>query len=210
MTMKPGTQIGIATLAATAVIAMLSARAERPLSVWLTPDQQARLAYEQNDFARAAERFEDPTWKGAAAYRAGQYALAAETYGRLGTAAGFYNRGNAFMKSFDYDKAIDAYELAVSEAPDWPDAADNLELARYVLDYIQDTREQSDTGDETELGADDYKFDNTDDRGREMTITKESTIELQSAEKWMRSVDTETRDFLRTRFELEARRAELQ
>lgn len=208
--MKPGTQIGIATLAATAVIAMLSARAERPLSVWLTPDQQARLAYEQNDFARAAERFEDPTWKGAAAYRAGQYALAAETYGRLGTAAGFYNRGNAFMKSFDYDKAIDAYELAVSEAPDWPDAADNLELARYVLDYIQDTREQSDTGDETELGADDYKFDNTDDRGREMTITKESTIELQSAEKWMRSVDTETRDFLRTRFELEARRAELQ
>ena len=208
--MKLGAQIGIATLAVAVLLVILSARAERPLSVWLTPDQQARLAYEQNDFARAAERFEDPTWKGAAAYRAGQYALAAETYGRLGNAAGFYNRGNAFMKSFDYGKAIDAYELAVSEAPGWPEAADNLGLARYVLDYIQDTREQSDTGDESELGADDYRFDNTDDRGREMTITKQSTIELQSAEKWMRSVDTEMRDFLRTRFELEARRAEQQ
>lgn len=207
---KLGTQIGIVTLLAATLMVILGVRAERPVSIWLTPDQQARLAYEQNDFARAAELFEDPMWQGAAAYRAGQYALAAETYGRLGTATGFFNRGNAFMKSFDYGKAIDAYELTVSEAPDWPEAQDNLELARYVLDYIQDTREQSDTGDQSELGADDYRFDNTDDRGRKMTVTKQSTIELQSAEKWMRSVDTETRDFLRTRFDLEARRAELQ
>ena len=207
---KLGTQIGIVTLLAAALLLILGARAERPVSIWLTPDQQARLAYEQNDFVRAAELFEDPIWQATAAYRAGQYALAAETYGRLGTATGFFNRGNAFMKSFDYGKAIDAYELTVSETPDWPEAQDNLELARYVLDYIQDTREQSDTGDQSELGADDYRFDNTDDRGREMTVTKQSTIELQSAEKWMRSVDTETRDFLRTRFELEARRAELQ
>ncbi len=110
------------------------------------------------------------------------------------------------MKAFDYGKAIAAYELAVAEAPDWQEAADNLELARYVLDYIQDAREQSDTGDETELGADDYKFDNTQERGREMTVTNESTIELESAEKWMRSVDTETADFLRIRFALEASR----
>ena len=54
-----------------------------------------------------------------------------------------------------------------------------------------------------ELGADDYRFDNTEERGKEMQITQESTIELESAEKWMRSVNTETRDFLRTRFDLE-------
>ncbi len=36
-----------------------------------------------------------------------------------------------------------------------------------------------------------------------MEITQQSTIELESAEKWMRSVNTETRDFLRTRFDLE-------
>ncbi len=148
----------------------------------------------------------DPMWRGTALYAAGRYPEAADAFGRLPTAQGFYNRGNAFMKAFDYGKAIAAYELAVAEAPDWQEAADNLELARYVLDYIQDAREQSDTGDETELGADDYKFDNTQERGREMTITNESTIELESAEKWMRSVDTETADFLRIRFALEASR----
>ncbi len=205
--MKLSTRIGSATVAALVVIAALSVSATDPVSIWLTPDQQGRLAYDNTEWTAAVELFEDPMWKGTAAYSVGQYDLAAETYGRIPTATGFFNRGNAFMKSFDYAKAIDAYEVAVAERPEWEDAANNLRLARYVLDYVQDTREQEDTGDESELGADDYKFDNTEDRGREMTITKQSTIELQSAEKWMRSVETETRDFLRTRFELEARQA---
>ena len=55
-----------------------------------------------------------------------------------------------------------------------------------------------------EIGADDYVFDNNRKRGQETEITRESAIEAQSAEKWMRSVNTDTRDFLRTRFLLEA------
>ena len=108
------------------------------------------------------------------------------------------------MKGREYGKAITAYEQAVADAPNWLEANENLQLARHVLDYIERVREQSDTGDETELGADDYVFDNTRDRGVEIEITQESTIELESAEKWMRSVDTQTRDFLRSRFLLEA------
>ena len=202
--------IGVATLAAGVVFVVLSLRTGDPLSLWLTPDQRGRLAYENLEFAAAADRFEDPMWRGTAAWAAGRYADAAEAFGRIGAAEGHYNRGNAVMRSFDYGKAIAAYEAAVEAAPDWPEAAENLELARYVLDYIQDAREQGDTGDESELGADDYKFDNTEDRGREMTVTRESAIELQSAEKWMRSVDTDTREFLRIRFELEAREAATQ
>jgi Ca-activated chloride channel family protein len=199
-------QLSVATAVAAVIVALAGWRAGDFAALWLTPDQQGRLAYERQDFSAAGEVFEDPTWQGTALYAAGRYPEAADAFGRLPTAQGFYNRGNAFMKAFDYGKAIAAYELAVAEAPDWQEATDNLELARYVLDYIQDTREQSDTGDETELGADDYKFDNTQERGREMTITNESTIELESAEKWMRSVDTETADFLRIRFALEASR----
>ena len=200
--MKPGLSIGAATLAAGVVVAVLSFRSDDPLSLWLTPDQQGRLAYERLDFNTAADRFEDPAWRGTAAYAAGRYADAAQAFGRIGAAEGHYNRGNAFMKSFDYGKAIVAYEAAVELAPDWPEAAENLELARYVLDYVRDAREQGGTA---ELGADDYRFDNSEDRGRETTITRESAIEMQSAEKWMRSVDTETREFLRIRFEFEAR-----
>jgi Ca-activated chloride channel family protein len=79
-------------------------------------------------------------------------------------------------------------------------------LRNYLFARRDRVREQSDTGDESELSADDYVFDNTKDRGLEMEITDQSTIEMESAEKWMRGVDTETSDFLRTRFLLEATR----
>jgi Ca-activated chloride channel family protein len=174
--------------------------------LWLTPDQQARRAYDGLEFKEAYEQFEDPAWKGVAAYDSGLYEESAAAFGRIPTTVGFYNRGNAFMKARDYGKAIVAYEQAVTEAPDWVEARENFELATYTLEYIERVREQSDTGDESELSADDYVFDNTKDRGLEMEITDQSTIEMESAEKWMRGVDTETSDFLRTRFLLEATR----
>ncbi len=201
-------QVLLVTVLAVLTILVLGMRAGSLASVWLTPDQQGRLAYENMEWTRAAELFEDPMWKGTANYMAGEYESASAEYGRNVTATAFYNRGNAFMKSFDYAKAIGSYEVAVSEAPDWQEASQNLELARYTLDYIQRTRDQVDTGDESELGADEYRFDNEEARGKEMTVTKQSTIELESAQKWMRSIDTKTSDFLRIRFELESRRAE--
>jgi Ca-activated chloride channel family protein len=197
--------IVVTLLAATALAWQFSRVGDFTL-LWLTPDQQARRAYEGLDFPAAYERFEDPAWKGVAAYDSGLYEDSAAAFGRIPTAVGFYNRGNAFMKARAYGKAIVAYEQAVAEAPDWVEARENLELATYTLEYIERVREQSDTGDESELSADDYVFDNTKDRGLEVEITQESTIEMESAEKWMRGVDTETSDFLRTRFLLEATR----
>lgn len=195
----------VSLLAATAFAWQFSRVGDFEL-LWLTPDQQARRAYEGLEFREAYEQFEDPAWKGVAAYDSGLYEESAAAFGRIPTAVGFYNRGNAFMKARDYSKAIVAYEQAVAEAPDWVEAQENLELATYTLEYIERVREQSDTGDESELGADDYVFDNTKDRGLEVEITQQSTIELESAEKWMRGVDTETSEFLRTRFLLEATR----
>ncbi len=208
--MKLITQLMIVTVLAGLALGYAGWRMDSYTLLWLTPDQGGRLAYENLRFSEAVDHFEDPMWKGTAAYAAGRYEEAAEAFGRIPSAVAFYNRGNSQMKSFDYAKAIKAYELAVAEEPDWAEAVENLQLARYVLDYIEQAREQSDTGDESELGADDYKFDNTEERGRQMVITQESTIELESAEKWMRSVDTETRDFLRTRFSREAARGSAQ
>lgn len=187
-------------------IGVLAIREDSFEVLWLTPDQQGRLAYEAFEFKRAALHFEDPGWKGIAQYEAGLYKEAAITFGRLPDAESFFNRGNAFLKGHAFAKAITAYELAVSEAPGWSLAAENLFLARYVLAFIEEARVQADTGDETELGADEIIFDKNLERGKEIVITNESTIEAASAEKWMRSVDTETRDFLRGRFALEASR----
>ena len=199
-------QLLAVTVIAAAVLFWLNGPDGKLADLFLTADQQGRILYEDRQYSEAGEAFTDPAWKGTAQYRAGQYAAAAETYVRLGNAEGFYNRGNAYMRAFEYRKAITSYEQAVADAPEWQEARENLELARYTLEYIERAREQSDTGEQGGIGADDVVYDNTSTGGAETEVTRESAVEAQSAEKWMRSVDTETADFLRSRFLLEAGR----
>ena len=96
------------TLTAALALALLTLRAASPAALWLTADQQGRLAYENGEWDRTIELFDDPMWKATTAYRLGQYEAAADTFGRIPNAEGFFGRGNALMKSFDYGKAIAA------------------------------------------------------------------------------------------------------
>lgn len=196
----------ILTLPAAAAVAVLHWRADNPASVWLAPDQQGLAAFRNGDFEQAAALFESPAWKGHAAYHAGQYAEAGAVLERLATPEAQLDRGNALMKARDYAGAISAYEQALKSSPGWPAASENLSLAKFVKDYLANTRTQLDTGDNIEYGADDVVFDNNNAEGPEVQLTSEVAIEALSAEKWMRTVDTQMQDFLRARFVLEAAR----
>ena len=202
-----GLQITAATLLALLALLLVRHPGDSFLDLWLTADQQGRLLFEKKEYVAATETFEDSAWQGMAHYRAGQYVEAADAFARKGDAVAFFNRGNAFLKAFEYRKAIVAYEQAVSDAPDWIEARENLELARYTLEYIERAREQGDTGEEAGIGADDVVFDNESERGSDTEVSRDSAVEAQSAERWMRAVDTETAEFLRSRFLLEAARS---
>jgi Ca-activated chloride channel family protein len=201
-----GLPIALASAAAIGLLLWAGARGGGFASLWLTADQRGALAYARRDFAEAAVHFDNPAWKARAAYAAGRYEEAAASFARIPSATGFFNRGNALMKNREYELAISAYEQAVAMAPDWAEARENLALSRYVLGYIERAREQGDTGEQQDLGADDTVYDNSRDRGEDTEVSRESALEAQSAEKWMRSVNTETSDFLRSRFALEAAR----
>jgi Ca-activated chloride channel homolog len=183
------------------------ARAAGVADWFLTPDQQGRLAYADKDYARAANLFEDPMWKGQALYRAGKYSEAAQVFARLPSAGAAFAQGTAHAKTREYREAIAAFETALEREPGNTAAARNLEIARAILAYVESAREQSDTGEERGIGADDVVFDNEAARGTETTITGEEPLKMETAEQWMRTVDTRTEDFLRTRFALEAARA---
>ncbi|MEM9061048.1 MAG: VWA domain-containing protein [Pseudomonadota bacterium] len=175
---------------------------------FLTPDQQGRLAYERKEFPEAADLFTDPVWKAHALHRAGRYEEAAELLTGLDTAAAAFAAGTAHMKSRGYREAIAAFETALERDPEHAAAQRNLEIAKAVLAYIEDIREQSDQG-RDHLGADDVVFDNTDARGAEMQVEAAGATAVLTSEQWMQAVDTRVEDFLRSRFRLEeARRAE--
>ncbi len=174
------------------------------LDLWLTPDQQGRLAYDDKDYVRAAYLFEDPMWKGLANYRVGRYADAAAAFSRVPTADGLFNMGNALIKAREYKEAVAAFEQALIEDPDHQEARDNLVVAQDLVAYLNRIREQSGTGDQQELGADDYTFDLEAGEGEKFVMTQADQLRLESADQWMRIVDTRPADFLRSKFALEA------
>ena len=143
-------------------------------------------------------------WKGHALYRSGKYSEAAQVFGRLLSAEAAFAQGVAHVKTREYREGIAAFETALERDPHHAGSLRNLEIARAILAYVETAREQSDTGEESGIGADDVAFDNESGGGTETTITGGDQIEMETAEQWMRTVDTRTADFLRIRFALEA------
>jgi len=196
-----------------AVIAGLSmgggaAQAEGLADLFLTPDQQGRLAFQDRDFGRAAEHFVDPLWRGYALYRDGQYPAAIAVLDRVETAEAAFIQGMAAIKNRAYRDGVRAFQTVLARDPDYPQAAHNLEVAREIVAYVEEARVASDTGEETGIGADDIVLDNEADRGADTMLEApaEGGEGLLTATEWMRTVDTRTGDFLRQRFAIEAAR----
>lgn len=181
-------------------------RAKADVADWfLTPDQRGWLAYQDKDFEAAAEHFSDPMWKARALYRDGQYEAAAEAYERIGTPEAAFAKGLAHIRNRAYRDGVRAFEETLDLDPDYPGAAENLKTAKEIVDYVETTREQSDTGEDSGIGADEVVFDNEEHRGAETEIGEEGDSSgLLNAQQWMNLVDTRTSDFLRQRFAIEA------
>jgi Ca-activated chloride channel family protein len=110
--------------------------------LWLTPDQQARRNLEAGDAKAAARRFEDPAWKAAAAYRAGEYDAAAQQLESLKDSPAHYNRGNALARQGRLEDALKAYDQALRQTPGEEDTLYNRKLVEDALNKRQEQQEK--------------------------------------------------------------------
>ena len=170
---------------------------------WLTPDQQGGRLFEQERYLEAAEVFESPERRGIAYFRGGDFENAASVFGRIGSPEAAYNRGNALVMLGRYEEAIKSYENALKVRPDWTEAADNLAIARVRLEKLAPP-ETDDGGTGGQLAADEIVFD---DSGRvnksgseDVTEGGEGLSDDEMRAVWLRRVQNDPADFLRTRF----------
>ncbi|HIG40942.1 MAG TPA: tetratricopeptide repeat protein [Gammaproteobacteria bacterium] len=169
---------------------------------FLTKNQQGRYAFERHQYQQASDSFTDPMWRGVASYNAGRYEQAATDFAQVRSANALFNMGNALIGNREYAQAIMAFEQALEIDKAHQGAQKNLELTAAIIIYLNQARQEGGT----EVGADEYRFDNTTNEGLDTVINEQDQLRLESAEQWMRTVDTRPRDFLRTRFALEATR----
>jgi len=110
-----------------AVLPLLPGTAEAASwrDLWQRPDQQAMQALREGRPGSAQELARDPALRGAAAYRAGDYAAAVQSLREAPGADAAYNLGNALAKQHQYRQAIAAYDRALELDPGHADARAN-------------------------------------------------------------------------------------
>lgn len=169
--------------------------------LFLTGDQQGRWHFERGEYATAAQRFDDPLWKGWSFYRAGEFAEALDQFARLETPEAYFLMGNCYARLKDYPRAVLAYDNALKARAAFPQASANRAL---VAALIPKKPKDDESGEDPDTPPDDVKFDEQGKHGKRGKVDA-AMLRKQTAAMWMRNLKVSPADFLRQKFEIEAR-----
>lgn len=184
---------------------------QRFVDLWLTPDQQGQLKFNDGEFAQAAKRYSDPMHRGVAHFRAGEFEAAAAAFGQMNSPETAFNRGNALVMLGQYEPAIASYDRALQAQPGWAAAAENKRTAEVRLERLAPPEDDA-GGTGGKLGADDIVLDERGERGSENQVVEgeQANSDEEIRALWLRRVQTRPADFLRAKFafQLARQRAE--
>jgi Ca-activated chloride channel family protein len=170
--------------------------------LWLTPNQQGRLAFERKDYDAAFAHFADPFWKGVAAYRAGRFEEAVDAFARIDSAESYYNQGNALAQLGKFPEAAESYREALKRRAGWTEARHNLDIVQALIEAKKKKDDEQQAQDPT-FKPDEVKFDDKAKNGKRGEVS----IAQQTTEMWMRTIQTTPTDLLARRFAIETRDA---
>ena len=145
---------------------------------WFRNQDQNAMRLLPSSPAQAQQEFTNPQWKAHAAYRAGDYASAAELLSEFDSADAHYNRANALAQQGNIKEAIKAYQQALDKDPTLQDAKDNKRLLENLpKQESQDSSENSEDSDDS-----DQSDENQSDKENQDDSNKDSDEESQDSE----------------------------
>ena len=152
--------------------------------LYLSPEQQAKNAYEQQDYAKAQQKFSDPLWQGNAAYRDGRFADAEALYRKNSTAEGDFNLGNSLAQQQKYAEAMQAYKNALAKQPQMPGAKENLETVKQLLQEQQKQQNSANSSEQEQQSGEQQSSNqqSSQQQSEQQKSDKEQTGEQQSTE----------------------------
>ena len=112
-----------------------------------TQDQAGFDAYQAEDFEQAVSAFDNTVWKGAANYRNGNYAEAAQAFAKETDVNSKFNQGNAELLQGNFEQAMQAYDDALALDPNLEAAQKNRQLAEALQKQKEEQQQDSDQQD---------------------------------------------------------------
>src|SRR5262249_11599938 len=121
-----------------------------------------------------------------------------EAFARVDTAESYFNQGNALAKLGKLPEAVASYREALKRKPDFDAAKANLDLVQKLIpppkkDDDQQPQDPSEKADEVQF----------DDKGK-MGKIGQVDIARQTADMWMRNIQTTPAQLLKRKFAIEA------
>lgn len=191
--------------------------------LWLTPDQQGQRLFNKQAYLDAAKHFSDPLRKGTAYYYASEFELAHSAFLEMQNDPseevrdfGLYNAASALARQREYLAARDllqslANKPTLSQALR-PDVEHNLKVIGGIVEDINQMSEsQAGTEQEmsTELGDNPQTAEGAEEQTSQEMMIKEtlSAADIlgnqEVADKWLKRVESDPRDFLRAKFQIQ-------
>lgn len=189
------------------------------LDLWLTPDQQGALWFNQGEFAKAAAAYHSVLNKGIAYYYGGEYKLAHSAFMQVQTDLGAYYAASALARQREYIAARKLLRTLAKKqdvAPELKsDIEHNLKVIEGLIDEInQASASQANSMDDQETsielpddqpqtaeGADEQT---SQDKMQSQNLTAEQMLgDPKLAEVWLKRVEANPEQFLRAKFQLQ-------
>lgn len=128
------------------VLAFLLCAHSAQAGFWLNDNQDGLVAFNKQDFATAAAKFDDNNWKAASYYRQGDFENAYKEYAKSSDVTALYNQGNALAKGGKIEDAIAKYEEVIKAQPEHEDAKFNLEYLKKQQQNQQQNQQKNSDG----------------------------------------------------------------
>ena len=134
-----------------------------PLAWWQKPfmndNQEALNKYQRGKYKDAVSQFNSEAWKASSLFKSGDYEGALNAYKNIPGAESLYNQGNALAKLGKLEEAIEKYEQALDEAPEFEDAKINKKV---VEDLLKQQQQQDQQQNQSENSNDDQQDNGQD------------------------------------------------
>ena len=150
--------------------------------LWKTKDQQAKKLLKEEQYDQAAETFERSDWAGVAHFKNGDFSQAATQLQSSNDVTSLYNKGNAFAFQGELEKALEAYNAALTQQPQHQDALHNKQVIEALLQQQEEQEQNSNDQQDNDQNSQDQDNKNEEGESQDQQNNQDQQQDSQSSQ----------------------------